>query len=160
MQIQKRCGLFTMALMIAATAHAQTWGYPLPFTASPYTSILDTCSYPPQWLYLDDGQFPVYAPAIVYRVVQLPFVHFPPIPLRTWSVSLAPQGWVDMSLWVCQQKSGDVIGQCVDASDNVGGGMPEHVTIPARRGNYYVIVTGSVLAVSPMCGPYVLTAFH
>ncbi|MEO7325215.1 MAG: hypothetical protein ABIW82_10350 [Dokdonella sp.] len=160
MQFQKCYGLLAMVLMIGATAHAQTWENPLPMTASPYTSVIDSCSYPSQWLYLDDGQFPVYAPAIVYRVVQLPFVHFPPIPLRTWSVSLAPQGWVDMSLWVCQQKNGDVIGQCVDESDNDGVGMPEHVTIPARRGNYYIIVTGNIWGQPPMCGPYVLTAFH
>jgi hypothetical protein len=163
MQLKKRHGLLLAALMFGGAAHAQTWDSPLPVNANPYTSTMNSCAYPPEWLYLDNGQFPVYAPAVVYRVVQTQILHFPPIPpipLHPWSISLTPQAWVDMSLWVCQQKSGYFVNQCVDASDNYGGGVPEHVTVPAVRGTYYIVVTGNIEQQTPMCGPYTLTAIH
>jgi hypothetical protein len=159
MRIQLPGGLLVAALMTSAAGHAQTWESPLPFNANPYASAIDSCAFPPQMLYMDNGAFPIYAPAVIYHVYQLQLGRRPPL-LHAWSVTLTPQAWTDLSLWVCQQKDGYFVNQCVDASDDYGNGVPEHVTVPAQAGGYYVIVAGNIEQQSPMCGPYVLTAIH
>ncbi|MEO5625099.1 MAG: hypothetical protein ABIQ70_03695 [Dokdonella sp.] len=162
MRIHLLGGLLAGALMTAATGHAQTWETALPFDSNPYTSSTDSCAVPPQWLYLDDGLFPVYASSVVYHVsqYQLGLIGHPAPPLRPWLVTLYPQSWVDMSLWVCKYKNGSTVGGCVDVDDEYGYGTPEHVTVPARRGSYYIVVTGNVAQQPPLCGQYFLTATH
>jgi hypothetical protein len=161
MRIQMLGGLLVGALMTTATSHAQTWENPLQFNDSYYTSAMNSCVFPQQMLYMDNGQFPIYAPAVIYHASQFQIgqIGHPIPPLRPWSVTLTPQG-TDFSLWVCQQKSGYFVNQCVDLSDNSGDYSPEYVTVPAHRGNYYVIVTGSILQQSPNCGAFTLTAIH
>lgn len=158
MRIMMACGLLTAALMLGRAGHAQTWDNPLAFTANT-SSTFDSCALPWQTLWMANGAFPISAPAVVYRVTQRPLGRNQP-PLRPWSVALTPQSWADMSLWVCQQKSGDFIDQCVDGSDDYGNGVPEHVTVPAVFGSYYVIVTGNIGNQPPMCGQYMLTTIH
>lgn len=162
MRIHLLGALLAGALMTTATGHAQTWETPLQFNANPYTSSMDSCWFSPQWLYLDDGFFPIYAPSVVYHVSQYQIgqIGHPAPPLRPWSVTLSPQSWNDMSLWVCQYKNGPTVGGCVDVDDEYGNGTPEHVTVPAHKGSYYIVVTGNVGQQSPMCGPYLLTATH
>lgn len=157
MRILMLGGLLAAGLMIGTAGHAQTWDNPWPLTSG--SSTFDSCVVPWQTLLMDNGQFPISAPSVVYRVHQWLRGYKPP-PLRPWSVTLSPQAWTDMSLWVCQQRSGNVIYQCVDGSDEYGNGVPEHVTVPAVLGTYYVIVTGNIENQSPFCGPYTLTAIH
>lgn len=158
MRIPMLGGLLAVGLMLGTASHAQTWDSPLPLSPNS-SSNFNTCWMPWQSLYLDNGAFQISAPAVVYHVNQW-LRGYHPAPLRPWSVTLSPQGWTDMSLWVCQQRSGNYIYQCVDGSDEYGNGAPEHVTIPAVVGSYYVVVTGNIENQSPFCGPYTLTAIH
>ncbi len=149
--------LLSAGVMLGDASHAQTWDSPLPLANG--SSTFNSCAVPSQMLLMDNGIFPIYAPAVVYRVNQWQRGFNPP-PLRVWSVTLSPQTGTDMSLWVCQQKTGNFVSQCVDASDNYGNGVPEHVIVPTVIGTYYVIVTGNIENQSPMCSSYWLTAIH
>jgi len=152
-------GLLAAMLMTASYGHAQTWEHPLPFNQNFYTSSMNSCSFPAQNLYMDYGAFPIYAPAVIYHVWQLSFGR-PPPPLRPWWVGVSPQGW-DASVWICRQRIGDYVNDCVDLSDEYGPGSYEHVDVPANFGGYYVIVTASVQENPGFpCGEFTLTAFH
>lgn len=157
MRILTLGGLLAAGLMLGTASNAQTWDNPLPLPNG--VSNFNSCSLPWQTLYLDGGAFQISAPAVVYHVNQWRRGYHPAL-LRPWSVTLSPQDWTDMSLWVCQQRSGNIIYQCVDGSDEYGNGVPEHVTVPAVIGSYYVIVTGNMENQSPFCGAYTLTAIH
>ncbi|MEO5559777.1 MAG: hypothetical protein ABIO49_08155 [Dokdonella sp.] len=156
MRILMLGGLLVAGLMLGTASNAQTWDNPLPLPNG--LSNFNTCGMPWQTLYLDGGAFQISAPTVVYRIDQS--WRGGGRMNRPWSVTLSPQDWTDMSLWVCQQRSGNVIYQCVDASDNFGNGFLEHVTVPAVGGTYYIIVTNNIENQPPVCGQYTLTAFH
>jgi hypothetical protein len=136
MRIHLLGGLLAGALMTAATGHAQTWENPLQFDAYYYTSSMDSCAFTPQLLYMDNGFYPIYASSVVYHVSQFQIgqIGHPVPPLRPWSVTLT--------------------------SDDFGNFSPEHVTVPAHKGSYYIVVTGNTEQQSPNCGPFTLTANH
>ena len=154
-------GMLLLAGLASATVvRAQTWDHPWWFSSDPYSTFADTCDQPSQMLYLDGGYYPIEAPAHVYRVVQI-FNLWKPSPLYPWYVHVraySPYG-LDLSVWVCQTKSGDVVDGCVDAADN-GPGQWNDVTVPAKWGTYYVIVTGNIDNQYPTCGAYELTASY
>lgn len=156
MRILMLGGLLAAGLILGRASHAQTFASPFSI-ATNVQSYFDSCGLPQQELELNYGEFSIYAPTAVYRINQLRWGH---LQLRPWSVTLAPLSGADMSLWVCLITPDGLLNHCVDASDNIGNGIPEQVTVPAVVGSYYVIATGNIGNFSPLCGNYLLTAFH
>lgn len=142
----------------ALTVNAQTFESPINIAQSGSYNF-DSCAFPPQHLIVDN-QFELWAPVAVFHIYQRAYRY---TPIRPLSVMLSPTGsWgsADMGLWVCRSHVGNNLNQCVDGSDNYGNGVPEHVTVPAAFGNYYVVVTTSIANSQPNCGQFVLSAVH
>lgn len=145
--------------LLGAAAQAQTWENPFPITSQNYVSTFNSCAMQPQ-NYVYDYAYPIYAPAVVYRVAQLLLIPPHTTVLRPWTIYLYPPPYLDLSIWVCKEKYGNQIDQCVDESDNWGPGLYERVTVPARVGLYYIVVTGGYAGTYPTCGPYTFNAIH
>lgn len=149
--------LWLCGLSLAGPAFGQTWTQPLTFDSSPYVSQEDTCEYPSQTLYVADTGNSIYAPVVVYRVINSP--RLPSRLIRPWHVQVQPQySYLDFSVWVCDNHSGYTLSGCYDVSDN-GPGMVDYVTVPGFYAvNHYVVVAGDIDNWPQYCGPYTLTA--
>jgi len=145
------------AAAFAAPARAQTWENPLLISGATYSNFQNGCNYPTQTLLMDNGIFLIQAPAVIYRVNQ--FSLPPKYIAKPWHLTLQPFNPVDLSLWVCRTRSGSVVSNCVDASDNMDN-QPEFVTVPSTMGSYYVVVTGGVMGQSPTCGNFSLSGYR
>lgn len=140
-------------LLFAGAAHAQTWATPITI-GHDESLAFNSCSLPPEALYIEYGSFAFHAPVAVYRIVT-PRIGRPPF-IRSWSLTMQPFGW-DASLWVCRQRVGNQLNDCEDGSDNWGTNAPEYATVPAAWGTHWIVVTGNVEDSYPMCGEFVLT---
>ena len=139
------------------TAQAQTFDSPWIFNTNPYVATNNTCALPPQSFYLLDVGYQFNAPTVVYRVYNIISLQHP-VPLHPRHVTLSPN-WVDLSIWVCSNRSGNTVWGCVDGSDN-GFNAVNQVTVQAKIGAYYVIITGNIDGSYPQCGQYTLTEYY
>lgn len=155
MWIKSLCVLLAGLAITVSTVDAQTFDSPINIGQSGSYSF-DSCAFQPQYLMVDNA-YELFGPAVVFHITQRAYRY---TPMRPWSVMLAPLGSVDMALWVCRSHVGNNLNQCVDGSDNYGNGVPEHVTVPAAFGGYYVVVTTNTSNSQPNCGQFVLSAVH
>ena len=149
--------LLLLGSLCLRPALGQTFDSPWTFNANPYVSSNNTCAMPPQAFYLLDVGYAFNAPTVVYRVFNF-YIPNHPIQYHVRHVTLSPN-WVDLSIWVCANRSGNTVWNCSDGSDN-GFNAVNQVTVPATIGAYYVIITGNIDNAYPQCGPYTLTEYY
>jgi hypothetical protein len=153
-------GILAGVLASGPVAYAQSWEQPFVIDGQTYSSTLDSCSFPRQFL-LFEGVYPYDDPTVVYRAIMLRMGAPTLPPPRPWHVKLTQFSPEKLAIWVCRSKSRNWVNQCVDYQETNGTYTFAAVTIPDVTGVYYVIVTGALYASNGWdCGSYWLDAFR